>query len=31
MESNYDSDDFDEQKAYDVKEEKVIVNRENFP
>ena len=29
LESNYDSDDFDEQKAYDTKEEKIVVNRDN--
>lgn len=31
LSENYDSDDFDEQKAYGNREEKIVVNRENFP
>lgn len=31
LSENYDSDDFDEQKAYGTKEEKIVVNRDNFP
>jgi ribonuclease D len=31
LSNDYDSDDFDEQKAYGNKEEKIVVNRENIP
>lgn len=31
LSENYDSDDFDETKAYDNRDEKVVVNKDQFP